>query len=81
MTNLKLRGQHKIHWGSGNLNIKLKLSTFLLALGIVLNIVEFWLLNDYLAKGSGWGNVGAGLPWIISILVLLAGLAFGLIEK
>jgi hypothetical protein len=63
--------------------VKIKLSTLLLAIAFIINVGELLIINDYLINQQlGWGEIPlAGAPWLLSLGFLLAGLIVNLTEK
>lgn len=53
---------------------------FLLVIALLLSIFEFYNVDRELMSHQSWGPIlGAGLPWIFSILLTVAALIFLLV--
>jgi hypothetical protein len=64
------------------LNIKFKLSTVLLIVALIINLGELLIINNYFMANGGWNPIMyAGIPWLLSLLCLFAGIVLSLTEK
>ena len=63
------------------MNIKIRISTVLAIIALVLNVMELFLVDDYMMRHGGWGGIPMyGIPWFFSLLCLVSAIVIGVLE-
>ena len=58
------------------------ISIVLVVVSLLVNAIEFVLVNNYITQHGGWGDIPmAGLPWFGSFVLLVFAILLGILAE